>query len=708
MTTSDLERPSSISTALKPSAAAAPSCPIHEPGAVIAERYEVEQRFEGGMGYVYIALDWSQNLRFAIKQPKAWMLAEPALLARVAREADAWTGLGMHPHIAYCYFVRTLAGAPHIFVEYVDGGNLREWIMAGRCMDYRVGLDLAIQCCQGMERAHGWGMVHRDLKPENILVSRDGQAKITDFGLVGDLGLRAGAAGLDRAGASAGATQFGMQMGTPAYMAPEQWRDPRRRSAEAPDGVDCDSDVYSFGVCLWEMICGRLPYPGALADAERPDPHRSRRDLPASLGQLLQQVVDRDRRGRPADFGVLRKRLNAIHRELFGADAPAYRINLPDTGAAELNNQGYSYAELGKSEQALACFRQAVEKDPTHPQAVYNLALWQWRAGEIDDTAVLRRLQNCGRNPRNAPETLAELTALVHAERADLEAAQVSLHDYPERFAALFGNREVKPQCLHTLTGHTKEIGAVAVTGDGRRALSGSWDRTLKLWDLKTGECLRTLTGHQHFIMAVAVTGDGRRALSGSADCTLKLWDLASGECLRTLTGHRGEVMAVAVLGDGRQALSGSADQTVKLWDLETGQCLRTLTGHTSDVGAIAVTGDGRRVLSGSMDQTLNLWDLEMGACLRTLNTEKVLTLAMTGDGRRALSGNGDDTVKLWDLETGECLRTLTGHTDWVWAVAVTPDGSCAVSGSYDRTLILWQLIWELEFPDETQKLSKK
>jgi len=701
--------PSPTSTALKPTADAAPSCPVHEAGAVIAERYEVERRFEGGMGYVYITLDRSQNLRFAIKQPKAWMLAEPALLARVAREADAWTGLGMHPHIAYCYFVRTLDGVPHLFVEYVDGGNLREWIAAGRCIDYRASLDLAIQCCQGMERAHGWGMVHRDLKPENILVSRDGQAKITDFGLVGDLGIREDAAGVDRPEASALATQCGMQMGTPAYMAPEQWRDPRRRGVEAPDGVDCDSDVYSFGVCLWEMVCGRLPYPSALADAELPDPHRSRRDLPASLGQLLRDVVARDRRQRPADFGVLRKRLNAVHRELFGADAPAYRIELPDTGAAELNNQGYSYAELGKSEQALACFRQAVEKDPTQPQAVYNLALRQWRAAEIDDIEAVQRMENCRSNPTVDPAVVAELTAQLHAERADLDAAQASLRDYPGRYEALFAAVAITPpHCLHTLgdpskgdDGHKGAVLSVALTQDGCHAVSGGHDGALKLWDLANAQCVRTWEkGHE--IRAVALVGEDRQVLSVTDHTLFKLWDLATGQCLHTLKSHTGRVVTVAAIGDGRRALSGGLDGTLRLWDLTMGECLSMFTVATEKVDfissvavmVVAVTADGRHALSGSADGTLTLWDLSSEQRLHTLqgHTDWVTCAAITADGRHAVSGSRDKTLKLWDLRNGQCVRTLAGHTHPVNTVTVDQEMRYLVSGSSKGALKLWDL----------------
>jgi hypothetical protein len=137
---------------------------------------------------------------------------------------------------------------------------------------------------------------------------------------------------------------------------------------------------------------------------------------------------------------------------------------------------------------------------------------------------------------------------------------------------------------VRTLEGHTSGVSAVVVLPDGRRALSGSYDKTLKLWDLESGECLRALEGHTESVTAVAVLADGRRALSGSRDKTLKLWDLESGHCLATLEGHTYRVSAVAPLADGRRALSGSDDGTLKLWDLDSGRCLATLEGHTGGV----------------------------------------------------------------------------------------------------------------------------
>ena len=120
----------------------------------------------------------------------------------------------------------------------------------------------------------------------------------------------------------------------------------------------------------------------------------------------------------------------------------------------------------------------------------------------------------------------------------------------------------------------------------------------------------------------MAVTPDGRRAVSASEDRTLRLWDLESGQTIRTLEGHTGSVRAVAVTPDGRRAVSASEDRTLRLWDLESGQTIRTLEGHTDSVRAVAVTPDGRRAVSASEDRTLRLWDLESGKEIATFTGE--------------------------------------------------------------------------------------
>ena len=684
-------------------------------GELIDNRYKIESIMSGSMGYVYISKDTKQRITFAIKQPKNALLGDHELFARVVQEADAWTRLGMHPNIAYCYFVKAIAGVPHIFIEYVDGGSLEEWISDRRCADYQVGLDMAVQFCHGMERAHERGMIHRDIKPTNILVTQGGLVKVTDFGLVGGV-KTSGSAGVvgDLHG-----TRMGDTMGTPAYMPPEQWNDPRQKSSEATTGVWQESDVYSFGVCLWEMFCGRRPYKISIGvTGKPPEPRDLRRDIPDTLRELLLKSVELDREKRQKNFGELKEDLNKVYQELYGSDAPSYQLELHDTTADELNNQGYSYYELGKKEEATQCFEAAVEVNNTHQEAVFNLALRQWRKGQIDDLEALRKVRNCINHTSARKKKISELLAYIHIERFDPASAKEELKEYQGRYEDLFeGITTQRMGLIRTFEGHyssvvlcqqitikgssyTPQWISGSLSADGKYAISGSGDKTLKLWEVSTGQCLRTFEGHSEEVKSVSLSADGKYALSGSYDETLKLWEVSTGQCLRTFEGHSdwytdNYVTSVCLSADGKYALSGSYDKTLKLWEVSSGQCLRTMEGHSEKVNSVSLSTDGRYALSGSYDETLKLWEVSTGQCLRTFegHSRGVTSVIMSADGKYALSGSYDATLKLWEVSTGQCLRTFEGHSIGVESVSWSADGKYVLSGgSDDKTLKLWAI----------------
>ena len=144
-------------------------------------------------------------------------------------------------------------------------------------------------------------------------------------------------------------------------------------------------------------------------------------------------------------------------------------------------------------------------------------------------------------------------------------------------------------------------VTSVAFPPDGTRAMSGSWDKTVRLWDVATGEAVRTLQGHSDPVLSVAFSPDGQWAASGGGfvplsgdapfgrrDNTLRLWEVDSGRLLRGFEGHSGAVNAVAFSPDGSHLLSGSSDRTVKLWDVATGQIIRNFEQHTDKVRAVA------------------------------------------------------------------------------------------------------------------------
>ena len=172
----------------------------------------------------------------------------------------------------------------------------------------------------------------------------------------------------------------------------------------------------------------------------------------------------------------------------------------------------------------------------------------------------------------------------------------------------------------------------MAVSPDGRRIVSGSGDKTLKVWDLESHQELASLSGHSSSVYAVAFSPDGRRIVSGSGDKTLKVWDLESHQELASLSGHSSLVYAVAFSPDGRRIVSGSNDNTLKVWDLESHRELASLSGHSYSVRAVAVSPDGRRIVSGSNDNTLKVWDLESGPGAG--QPERALGLGPRGGGQ--------------------------------------------------------------------------
>lgn len=245
------------------------------------------------------------------------------------------------------------------------------------------------------------------------------------------------------------------------------------------------------------------------------------------------------------------------------------------------------------------------------------------------------------------------------------------------------------------LTGHTDWVASLAVSPDGTWAASGSHDKTVKIWDLDTGECQATLEGHTDKVRSVAITPDGKRILSGSNDKSVRVWDVASAKQLCKFDEHTLQVLDVEAILDNRHVLScsgnGDNDAQLKIWDIDSLKCYWTARGHSYWITSVAANRTCG--VSSSADTTIRLWNLETGECLATLtgHSKNVRSVQITPDGRFAVSGSDDKTIKVWDLEAGTCVGTLEGHQYPVHSVAISPDGTLIASaGLRDETVRLW------------------
>ena len=254
-------------------------------------------------------------------------------------------------------------------------------------------------------------------------------------------------------------------------------------------------------------------------------------------------------------------------------------------------------------------------------------------------------------------------------------------------------------RCVNTLRGHLSGINSIAFSPDGQTLSSGSNDKTIKIWQLSTGEELGTLTGHSGWfagVRSVAISLTGQILASGSDDNTIKLWQIGTDREIRTLTGHTSGVASVAISPDGQTLVSSgiSYDNTIKLWQISTGRQTRTFTAHTSGVYSVAISSDGQTIASGGEDKTVRLWRLDTGDHLRTLagHSSKITSVVFSPNQQVLVSGSDDKTIRLWHVNSGELIRTLTGHSKEVTSVAFSPDGQTLASSSVDNTIKLWKL----------------
>lgn len=212
--------------------------------------------------------------------------------------------------------------------------------------------------------------------------------------------------------------------------------------------------------------------------------------------------------------------------------------------------------------------------------------------------------------------------------------------------------------------------------------ITGSRDSFLRVWRLPESgskryfqagppaqetDCpyfIRSLPGHAHSVRAISAHGD--TLVSGSYDSTVRVWRVSTGECLHVLQGHAQKVYSVVLDHERNRCISGSMDSLVKIWDLATGACLYTLDGHNLLVGLLDLRDE--RLVSAAADSTLRIWDPENGRCKNTLMAHTGAITCFQHDGQKVISGS-EKSVKMWDVKTGECIQDLLTDLTGVWQV---------------------------------------
>ncbi len=644
-------------------------------GDTIEGKYDVTAiAGQGGMGVVYKVHHREWHIDMAVKTPLPALVRDTAAKARFLREAQIWVDLGLHPNLVQCWYVRELGGLPRVFVDYLAGGSLKDWLKSGRVGpgQWSVIIDLMVQACDGLGYAHERGVVHRDIKPGNMLLSADGRLCITDFGLVKIAGLEdiqsdENEAKTPSTSSSSGElTRTGLSLGTPQYGAPEQWGQARH--------VDARADIYALGITLYEIACGRRPFdesgkgePAQIIIARHlsskpPDPRSICKELPDSLAELALRCLAKDPNARPQSLADVRGALAGAHEKIFGTALDRAAPEIAESRASGLNNRAVSMWDLGQPAHAEAGWREALELDPRHPESIYNASLVEFRAGKITDYEAAQRLREAAKSQRKALLFLGHL----QLETCDAESAEKSF--------------------LEALTDSTLAGDAIAWRALGHAQLAlekfkdaeASFAKAIALMPSDDAALLGAVQAH-----AASRSAHGKRLYPNIG-------------CARTVEDRIGSVRTVAVAVNGLSIFSDGALNSVCQFETHTGRQIMNFSGHTKQVLCVAPTPDGRALVCGGEDSVLRMWALDTGFLNEDFygkgHIASINALAISPDSTAAVTGGSDKSVRLWELGKGTLIRTLWAHEESVGAVAFAPDGGAIVSGGNDATLRVWEM----------------
>jgi WD40 repeat protein/serine/threonine protein kinase len=660
------------------------------------EIYAIESEVaQGGIGRVLSARDERLDRHVALKE---LLDGGGAAEDRFVREALLTARL-QHPSIVPVYEAgRWPSGEPFYSMKLVSGRPLSEVIDEKRSLDERLPLlPHVLAVAEAVAYAHEKRIIHRDLKPANVLVGAYGETMVIDWGLAKDLTEDPGAAEpaappstseIPAAGEE-GLTMVGSVMGTPAYMPPEQ---------ASGETVDERADVYALGAILYHVLSGRAPYDGAAPlhilqrVLEGPPVHLNARErrIPHELVAIADTAMARAQNAR---YPTAKELADDLRRFLAGQLVVAHRYTPKEmlerfvrkhraalsVGAAALvvllavGGVGLANVLMARS-KAESKQREAEE---AHHEAV---AAEMRAVAHADELTLVQARAALGRDPNQAIAWLKTLSPSFQ----DWGAARVVAADARARGLAI------------VLRGHRAAINSFSFLPDGKRIVTASDDRTVRLWNTE-GRLLRMFVGHADEAWGVSFSDDGKRIVSTSRDRTVRVWDAQTGRALRVLEGHTRPSFFAAMLPDGRVVSQGE-DASVRVWNLATGKG-RVIVQATDKATKVIFLPDRHEALGAGTKGEMWLIDLEGGPprAIRELrvNTDArrapMAPMAYARGGRLIAAGDGEGVVRLWDRDANE-VRAMPALPRPIVRLVLARDGARAFVATEDGAMGLFEV----------------
>jgi len=246
---------------------------------------------------------------------------------------------------------------------------------------------------------------------------------------------------------------------------------------------------------------------------------------------------------------------------------------------------------------------------------------------------------------------------------------------------------------LESLGRHKTGIWALAVSPDGKKAITAGTDRIVRVWEIaKSEELLETVADDLLYSVAFAPSGE-TVALAG-ADGVVREWDITGDESPSEAFRHTGEALCVAISPDGNLLASGGKDGTLLVHRLPDYPRVYRLEAHSAALHALKFSPDSRRLATAGGEGAVRIWNLESGEQERSIEASRspITAMAWSRDGGSLVTGAKDGAVHVWDAQSGQPKLELPGHTDMIRAIVLTPDGRQAVTAAADRSIRVWDL----------------
>ncbi|MDI9583873.1 MAG: PQQ-binding-like beta-propeller repeat protein [Acidobacteriota bacterium] len=733
---------------------------------LIDGQYKVVEKHRGGMSIVYIVLDEFSHKRFAIKTVKEDLLEERSAVERFCEEAKTWMNIGRHQHVVEAIIYRDINGQPFLWLEYVDGTDLKRLIDTERSLFPPQVMEYALQVCEAMCYVHTAevrgqkGVVHRDLKPANIMLDKRMGVKVTDFGLAKVYGQ-----GREM-------TDVGVGLGTYLYMPPEQFLD--------AGSADATSDVFSFGASLYAALTGKAPVTGDTVGAVinsilsklPPSPTELIPQVPPELSDVVMMCIAKARADRYPSFAALSEALKGIRPVVQDAAADMeikhcqgcgymtgyeYRVcpvckasfdvaryetiahpepvqaptsverdrttpapqSIPGeapaaTPARELVAQAIQQREEGRLRQALALLREAMQREPEHTQArtlLDEIALELARQKPDAPQKAYNWPMFRGNVTRSGytPELIAPPLRKRWQQRIGEWVISSPAVVNGTVFAGAFVDRPGRNGRVTALSARDgKAIWSVDFAHEIMSSPAIVNGRTLFVGCKNNLIALDAATGRRVWEFTTAgevVCGPGgwrNMLFFGSCDGRVYAIHAISGQQVWAFRSQ-GEVISSPAYWNGT-VYAGSSDHRLYAINAATGRLIWEYTSAGEVLGAPVYAED--RVFFGSTDHHVYCIDAPSGQKLWEYRTEGEIHASASLVGDNLYIGSRDHYIYCLDARTGSLnWRIPTG--DWVHSSPLV-SGTVVYCGSHDRQLYAIEsesqtVVWQYETGGEVQ-----